>query len=69
MPKPIVKVLLTSENRKNFWFFQEVEKGHIGNKWVNIANRKKISRKISRSVALNTKFIHFDTTKFLIFAQ
>ena len=33
---PFLFPLKTSENRKFFWCFQEVEKGCIGNKWVNI---------------------------------
>ena len=26
---------LKTENRKVFWYFQEIEKGCIGNEWVN----------------------------------
>ena len=32
--------LLKTENRKVFWCFQGVEKGCIGNEWVNVDNRK-----------------------------
>ena len=32
---PFLYHLKTSENRKVFWWFQGVEKGCIGNKWVN----------------------------------
>ena len=28
--------LKTSENRKDFWCFQGVEKGCIGDKWINL---------------------------------
>ena len=33
---PFFDPLKTSENRKVFWCFQAVEKGCIGNKWVNM---------------------------------
>ena len=33
---PILYLLKTSENRKVFSFFQGVEKGCIGNKWVKV---------------------------------
>ena len=32
---PFLYPLKTSENRKAFWYFQEVEKGCIENEWVN----------------------------------
>ena len=32
---PFLYPLKTSENRKVFWCFQRVEKGCIGNEWVN----------------------------------
>ena len=32
---PFLCLLKTSEIRKGFWCFQGVEKGYIGNKWVN----------------------------------
>ena len=32
---PFLYLLKTSENRKFFWYFQGLEKGCIGNEWVN----------------------------------
>ena len=32
---PFLYLLKTSENRMVFWCFQELEKGSIGNNWVN----------------------------------
>ena len=32
---PFVYRLKLSENRKVFWCFQGVEKGYIGNEWIN----------------------------------
>ena len=32
-----------SENRKVFWCFQWVEKGYIGNKWVNVMEESILS--------------------------
>ena len=36
---PFLYPLKAPENRKVFWCFQGVEKGHIGNKWVNLVQR------------------------------
>ena len=33
---PFLWLQKTSENREVFWFFQVVEKGCIGNKWVQV---------------------------------
>ena len=38
---PFLYPLKTSQNRKIFWCFQEVEKGCIGNKWVKWTPWKK----------------------------
>ena len=41
LPKePFLYPLKTSENRKVFWCFQEVEKGGIGNEWVKSEHSK-----------------------------
>ena len=39
---PFVYLLKTSENLTVFWYFQELEKGCIGNEWVNLSNKCKL---------------------------
>ena len=46
--------LKTSENLKVFWRFQGVEKGCIGNKWVNFSMNSKY-----------TNMYHFYTHRFM----
>ena len=54
---PFVYPLKTSENSKVFWCFQGVEKGYIGNEWVNIGPTK-LTRKIWRHYLLILTFDH-----------
>ena len=43
-------LLIRSENRKVFWYFQGVEKGCIGNKWVSKIKNGVLYFKISNSL-------------------
>ena len=47
---PFLYPLKTSENRKVFWCFQGVEKGYIGNKWVNSTSRSNYSSPMKNTV-------------------
>ena len=44
-----------------FWWFQEVEKGSIGNKWVKIADEKSLGNRLSN---IREEVILFHSPKF-----
>ena len=56
---PFLYPLKTSENLKVVWCFQGVQKGCIGNKWVNIYNQI-----IFLNPQWETSFNHFHIIKF-----
>ena len=55
---PFLYSLKTSENLIVFWYFQRVEKGCTGNKWVKFAFEKSVSITIDRQIKCLLELCH-----------